>query len=281
MSHSIGRTIRRMGLTTALAGLAFSGLAVASAGAQSKPATAVTLDHFLCYTSVNHSGFTIPKQLVVSNLVDPAPFAPKVGPVALHCNPTEKTVSTATGGTKTTKIAHPLAHLLCWSITAQAKLTKEIVTITNQFGTAVKTVQYPSALCLPSWKSLKGLPNKKPDAPTTLDHFTCYPLGAFKGGSVFKIPSLVKVKDEFDKTFVKVKVGAAQQLCVPTTKVADGVTFKPQGTDDPSLTCFAVSKTPIVKVVWDQNQFGQGEILPSATKYLCLPSSVSNQGPAS
>lgn len=281
MSHTIGRSLRRIGLTAAVAGLGFTGMLATSANAQTGPAATITLDHFLCYTSVNQTGFTIPKRLELSNLIDTTLFSPKVGPVALHCNPTEKTVSTPTGALKTTTIKHPLDHLLCWSMAAQSKLTEDIVTITNQFGTAVKTVQNPSSLCLPSWKSLTGPPNKKPDAPTNLDHFACYPLGAFKGGSVFAIPSLVRVKDEFDRTFVTVRVGAAKLLCVPTVKVANGRTYKPQGTDDPSLTCFAVSLTPIVKAVYDENQFGQGEVFPTATKYLCLPSRVSNQGPAS
>jgi hypothetical protein len=287
MFRSTGLKVHRLVLSAALAGLVVSGLVVASSGAQSGASTRgasttkVTLDHFLCYKAANQTGFTIPKQLLLSNVIDPTFFLPKVGAVALHCNPTEKTVSTVTGAMKTYTIKHPLAHLLCWSITADnTSMTKEIVTITNQFGTAVKTVQFPSQLCLPSWKSLTKLPNKKPPAPTTLDHFACYPLKTFIASSRFTIPSLVKVKDEFDRAFVSVKVGAAELLCVPTVKMANGITYKTQGTNDPSLTCFLVSKTPFPKVVYDQNQFGEGAVYPSATKYLCLPSSVSLQGPA-
>jgi hypothetical protein len=282
MSHLIGLKVRRIALTAAAAGLVLSGLVAASSGAQSGASTSgVTLDHFLCYKALNQTGFTIPKNLLLSNLIDPTPFTPKVGAVALHCNPTEKTVSTAQGTIKTTTVKHPLAHLLCWSITADAtSMIKQIVTITNQFGTAVKTVQFPSQLCLPSWKSLKGPPNKKPTAPTTLDHFTCYPLKTFTGSSRFRIPSLVKVRDEFSRVFVRVAVGAAELLCAPTVKVANGITYKTQGTNDPYLTCFLVSKTPHVKIVYDENQFGQGEVFPTATKFLCLPSTVSLQGPA-
>jgi hypothetical protein len=285
MFRSTGHKVHRLVLSAALSGLVLSGIAVASSAAQSSASTSrarVTLDHFLCYRAANQTGFTIPKRLQLSNFVDPTPFTPKVGAVAFHCNPTAKTVSTVTGALKTTTVKHPLAHLLCWTITADsATMVKEIVTITNQFGTAVKTVQFPSLLCLPSWKSLTGLPNKKPPAPTTLDHFTCYPTRPFTGSSKFVIPSLVKVKDEFTRVFVRVAVGAAELLCVPTVKIANGVTTKTQAANDPSLTCFLVSKTPFLKVVYDQNQFGQGEVFPSTTKFLCLPSSVSLQGPAS
>jgi hypothetical protein len=282
MSRPIGLKVHRLVLSAALAGLVLSGLVAASSGAQSGASTTkVTVDHFLCYKAANQTGFTIPKQLELSNFIDPTLFVPKVGAVAIHCNPTAKTVSTVTGATKTYTIKHPLAHLLCWTISANSTtMTKQIVTITNQFGTAVKTVQFPSLMCLPSWKSLKGLPNKKPVAPTTLDHFACYPLKAFNGSSRFTIPSLVKVRDEFSRSFVRVHVGAAEVLCVPTVKVANGVTYKTQGTNDPSLTCFLVTKTPILKVVYDENQFGQGAVYPTVTKFLCLPSSVSDQGPA-
>jgi len=60
-------------------------------------------------------------------------------------------------------------------------------------------------------------------------------------------------------------------------KVADGVTYNPQATGDPSLTCFRVSKTPFKRIVYDQNQFGQGPVVPRLTSYLCLPSTVAIQ----
>jgi len=278
MLRTMRRSIGRVGFAAAVAGLGFAGLVAASSTPGSAATTKVTLDHFLCYSATGGKGFKVPAKLDLENVLNPTFFPPSVGKIALHCNPTVKVVATATGLTKTYKVTHPRDHLLCWSIAY--KSSPKIVTLTNQFGTAVFTEQSPTALCLPSWKSLKGNPNTKPTTPPGLDHFTCYPITALKGRLTFTIPASVRVKDEFSSRLVHVGVGLAQLLCVPTTKIANGVAYKPQTAPDASLTCFQVTKTPTKNPVYDENQFGQGPIQIVKTKYLCLPTKVSVQGPA-
>jgi hypothetical protein len=39
------------------------------------------------------------------------------------------------------------------------------------------------------------------------------------------------------------------------------------------LLCFTVSQTPVISPIWDQNQFGTGELSISTVSTLCLPSS--------
>ena len=42
---------------------------------------------------------------------------------------------------------------------------------------------------------------------------------------------------------------------------------------DAHLLCFQVSLTPVITPVWDQNQFGTGQLAIGQTRTLCLPSS--------
>ena len=81
----------------------------------------------------------------------------------------------------------------------------------------------------------------------------------------------MKVKDEFSNKSVSVKVGAPQLLCLSTTKIVNGVTYKSTNAQE-HLLCYAVSSTPTVKSVFDKNQFGTGKIRVAKTALLCLPS---------
>ena len=68
-------------------------------------------------------------------------------------------------------------------------------------------------------------------------------------------------------------------LCLPTTKIANGVTYKavnPQA----HLLCYSISRTPTVNPVFDQNQFGGGKVVIHKTALLCLPSTKVVVGPS-
>jgi hypothetical protein len=86
----------------------------------------------------------------------------------------------------------------------------------------------------------------------------------------------VKVLDEFSvPKYTQVRIGIANLLCVPTTKIIPGATFPPQTPTDLSLVCFPINSTPFFRVVFDQNQFGQGPVLPTPkAEQLCLPSTL-------
>jgi len=225
---------------------------------------------------VTTRGFKPPTNIRLSNWLQPAPFAPKFGLPSTHCNPTIKQVPTATGALKTYKVVHPLSHLLCWSISYQFQ--PRLVNLVNQFGHAVMTTTGgPTGLCLPSWKKRSGPPNHRPNAPTNLDHFACYPLGP-AAAQGFSLPPFAKVKDEFSSNFTTVKLSPANLLCIPTTKYNKAKVYAPANPKDLSLVCFPINKTPYWKLFYDQNQFGQGAVIPSLAttgnlpfEELCLP----------
>jgi hypothetical protein len=74
-------------------------------------------------------------------------------------------------------------------------------------------------------------------------------------------------------------MGVANLLCVPTTKIVAGVVSAPQGPNDLSLTCFPTQPTPIWKLVFDQDQFGEARVFPLVdNEEFCVPSTVSVQG---
>jgi hypothetical protein len=278
----MSRLRRYLGRSTMI-GIAAVGLASASvvligttASSASKVvphAKPVPLDHFLCY-GAQAPNFAPPTGVTLKNFLNPTPFAPAFGAVSAHCNPTIKKVTT-TAGTKTYKVLHPYAHLLCWTITYQNK--PQTVHLSNQFGKATMFAGSPTKLCLPSWKSKTGPPKKKPVAPPNLDHFACYPLTrSTAAGYGFKQPGALKVEDEFSAPrFSSVKIGIANLLCVPTTKFYQGAVYSPISSGDKSLVCFPVNKTPYWKTAYDENQFGSAAVFPSAPpEDLCLPSTA-------
>ena len=155
----------------------------------------------------------------------------------------------------------------------QYQYTPVPINMTNQFGKAIMTTSPgPKSLCLPTWKKRSGPPKKTPVQPPRLDHFTCYGLTVIKGQYGFKIPALVKAQDEFNApAFTQLKLGVADTLCVPTTKVYHGKVFQPQGQNDLSLVCFPSSKTPYWKSFYDQNQFGTGKVFPTKPAVASIP----------
>ncbi len=226
------------------------------------------LDHFLCYvaqsTPASGLGFVAPANVQLRNSFSPNGFAPGIGSANLDCNPVQKTVPNGVS-----KITNPNAHLVCFGISAPA--TKKTVIVSNQFGRAKLKISSVTQVCLPSWQSLSGPPNNASTAPPGLGHFTCYSASYVRGTTPFKPPTRVLVKDEFSDRPVRVKIGAPQVLCLPTTKVANAVTY-PAVNPEAHLLCFAVNQTPRKSSVYDENQFGTSKLRVAKTKFLCLPS---------
>jgi len=226
------------------------------------------VDHFLCYSAASTPaavpGFKVPGDVRLINQFSPNGFVPKIGAVDTDCNPVQKTVPTGV-----TPIRNPDAHLLCWNISGTT--IPETVVVSNQFGSATLQTGATSQMCLPSWSNMKVPPANKPSAPPGLSHFACYSVSYAPGGNTFEPPPSVKVKDQFSNKSVSVKVGAPELLCLPTTKIANGVTYKMQNPQT-HLLCYAVSSTPTVNSVFDKNQFGTGRVAIQKTTMLCLPS---------
>ncbi len=236
-------------------------------------ASAKVVDHQLCYTATA-TGFKIPTTGV--RLIDqfaPNGFVPKIGPLVQNCNPVQKTVTLASGGSEVTKITNPNGHLACFKITAPTQPTKTVVVV-NQFGSGTLSVGQPQILCLPTWKSLTGPPKETAVQPPDLSHFTCYSVSYVPGTAPYKIPGAVSLRDEFTPASAPptpVKVGAPKLLCLPTTKIVGKTTY-PMVNATLHLLCFQVTQTPTRTPVFDLNQFGNGTVHITKTNLLCLPS---------
>ncbi len=270
MNKMIGRARRRLAVVAASTGLVLGGIALATSGPAVAGSSAAPLDHFLCYHATE-SGLKAPGGVQLKNILQPALFVPALGAASVHCNPANKSVPLALFTAK-----NPLAHLLCFNASYTYK--PQIVNVANQFGKGkLKVTGGPNSLCLPTWKDNIASPNTTPNQPPGLDHFTCYPVVPYSTSTYgFKAPSSVKVEDEFSApNYVAEKIATANSLCVPTTKIVNGVPYAPQATDDLSLLCFPGASTPVWKVVFDQNQFGAAKVYPVNTREeLCLPSTV-------
>jgi hypothetical protein len=289
MSLSLRSTVVRAGLAAAVAALAASGTlaGVAAASASPKahtvaahtvaahtvaahtvagqPAAAAPIDHQLCYTA-KATGFKIPAGVQLENQFSTTPFAVKIGPVALHCNPVAKTLPSG----QTFPINFPNDHLLCWQIAESTQPTPNVAA-TNQFGTATLILGQPNLLCLPSWKSLTGPPVETTAAPPGLGHFACYPVKDVSGG--YKPPA-VMLQDEFAPAPVNAQVTPIPtELCVPTEKIVNGKVYpiiKPAW----NLLCYPVTPTPIISPVYDKNQFGNRPVTIEQTSVLCPPTTI-------
>ncbi len=267
----------KMALAVVLVALSIGGT-VFALGGTSGATTYPPVDHQLCYTAAT-TGFKLPPAGSV-RLIDqfaPNGFVPKISPLALNCNPVQKTVTLATGAKKTTTITNPNAHLACFPITASTQ-PLHVVRVTNQFGTGTLNVGQPKFLCLPTWKSLTAPPKEPTNQPPGLNHFTCYSVTYVPGTAPYKVPGAVSLKDEFVPATappVGVKVGAPQLLCLPTEKIITtpvGTKTYPMINPVKHLLCFVVSTTPIRNPVFDLNQFGNATVTIRTSKYLCLPS---------
>jgi hypothetical protein len=244
--------------------VAVSGVAAGAAAASaSRPAAPPPVDHQLCYKA-SATGFHIPLGVVLKNQFSPGGFMPAITSMVLHCNPVQKTLPNGT----VFPVTNPDAHLACFTITAPTQPTPTVI-VTNQFGSATLVPSQPNLLCLPSWKSLTGPPNKTPNQPPGLNHFTCYPVHVVSGSYH---PPVVKLLDEFAASPVSATVNPIPtRLCLPTEKIVGGADY-PIINPTTHLLCFPVSPTPIRPQVWDQNQFGTGVVTITQTNSLCLPS---------
>ena len=133
------------------------------------------------------------------------------------------------------------------------------------------TVQAPTSLCVPSWKSLTGPVKTTVVEPPSLDHFVCYPLTTVVGAYGFHVPAVVKVEDEFS-TPSHDREGRDRQLPVRADVEVRGLDrLRAQSASDKSLMCFPVFTTPIKKTTWTKNQFGTGHRLPDPEGRGALP----------
>lgn len=257
---------RRVWLSVAAAVVVAGGalFGVQVAGARTPASQPTGLDHFTCYKATA-TGFKAPPGVRLVNQFAPNGFVPVIGKIAFHCNPTQKTIPGAVF-----PINNPNAHLACFKITATQAAEK--VQVQNQFGTAILTTSSPTLLCLPSWKSLTGPPNQTPNQPPGLDHFTCYPVKYFPGSKRFRPPAGITLQDQFTTQPIAVTVGLPKLLCLPTEKILPTGQTYPITNPNAHLLCFAVSQTPIITHIFDQNQFGQGPLTVRQTSTLCLPS---------
>jgi hypothetical protein len=263
----------KAGLAAAVAVLAAGGtvvgVAAASASASPHAAASTTIDHQLCYTASPQGPFKIPPSVKLQNQFSTTAFRVKIGSAVIHCNPVAKTLPTG----QVFPITNPRAHLLCWTITESTQPTP-VVTVTNQFGSAVLQPSQPNLLCLPTWKSLTAPPNQAVNHPPGLSHFTCYPVKELSGG--YKPPA-VMLQDEFASAPVSAQVSPVPaELCLPTTKIVGTRVYKIVNSTW-HLLCFPVSPTPIISPVFDQNQFvprppGGVPITIGQTTWLCPPS---------
>jgi hypothetical protein len=255
-----------------LMALGAGGIAVgtATAGTAATPhkariAQPPPVDHQLCY---NASGqFAIPGGIRLINQFSPNGFIPSISPVlAVHCNPVVKILPSG----QVFPITNPNAHLGCFPLAVTSPQPTPVVVVTNQFGSATLVPGQPNFLCVPSWKSLTGPPNQTPPTPPGLNHFTCYPVTVRSGAY---IPPPVMLMDEFTHVPVSAQVSPVpQELCLPTEKILPTGAVFPIINPTLHLLCFPVSPTPIVPMVWDQNQFGTSPVSIRSTKWLCPPS---------
>jgi hypothetical protein len=142
--------------------------------------------------------------------------------------------------------------------------------IVNQFGTTFVDVVRPTALLVPSGKSLVGPPAS---ASAFLDHFTCYKVRRSRGTAKFQRVPGVKVEDQFfpPPTGALVDVIKPTMLCAPTNKNGEN----PGAEDHPDhLLCYKVRGGGGLKFldVFINNQFGQQTYQLKQRRQFCVPS---------
>ena len=252
-------------LAAVIAGASAMATAKAAAGGTPPP-----VDHQLCYAAAGL--FKVPTAGVkLFDQFNPNGFVPKINPHAAGiCNPVVKTLPTK----RVFRVTNPRAHLVCFPLTAENAQLAPRVVVANQFGQATLQPGKPNGLCVPSWKSLTGPPNRKPNTPPNLNHFTCYPVTVVSGA--YKPPTGLMLRDEFASANVKVTVNPVPKaLCLPAKKTittSAGTRIYPMVNPAVHLLCYAVTKTPIRNPVYAENQFGSVTMKVASTRWLCLPS---------
>jgi hypothetical protein len=279
----------------ALSGVAVVGTSTASGSAPHPPT--FTLDHFLCYnakvvqsTQLTHKSFPLqPGAAQLVTTVNPPPgFFAGVVSLNMHCNPAEKQLLNASGGIVADfPRTHPEAHLDCWTIRPNQGAQINPVQATNQFGKGQLKLSSPNDLCLPSFKSVNNPANlpgggNGNSQPPDLNHYTCYPAALVAGSGRFKVPAAaMRVIDQFFPNGNIEKVGAPKLLCDETQKLLQPGQAPPPLIDTTpfnSLLCFVPSpvlSVPAPLTVFAENQFGSGALVPSTSKYFCVPTTIS------
>ena len=266
MTQSLRASAIKLATATTVVLLAAGGAAASIAAAAPHGAAshraAPPVSHQLCYRTTV-SGTVIPPNVTLINQFSPSGFRPTITAGQVLCNPVTKKV---VGGEKF-PATNLRAHLVCYKITEPTQPTPT-VDVTNQFGSARLVPSQPNLLCLPSWKSLVGVPQTTKPQPPGLSHFTCYPVRVASGAYH---PPAILLKDEFTSQPVSATVNPVPaELCLPTTKIV-GTHHFPMINSVTHLLCFPVTPTPI-KNAWYKNQFGRGNLGIQQTNWLCLPS---------
>ncbi len=98
-------------------------------------------------------------------------------------------------------------HFRCYKV-RKSDFTPRDVTLVDQFGSTTQEVQKPDTFCNPVDKNREGINDSEA-------HLTCYKLRRVKGS---KVRLGVTTQDQFGELDLRVKVGRAETLCVPSTK---------------------------------------------------------------
>jgi hypothetical protein len=240
-----------------------------------------TLDHFTCYISTAAKSaagtqtFGQPSAVELFNQFSPQGLWSAVGNVAFHCNPVVKTANGVV-----TPITNPNAHLLCFTtpkVPAAAVVTAPTykVSVSNQFGSAELDTGQPVLLCLPTWKSMTGPPNQVQVQPPGLSHFLCYTATVDPNSPTTFTPPPITLQDQFMPKPVKATVLTPNLLCLPTSKDLSPLAGPTSTTNfnGPHLVCFTLKVGAVrARTVFDQNQFGTGEVATKKLTELCVPS---------
>jgi hypothetical protein len=278
-------------------------VAFPDAGATNVPGLG-PLDHYLCYPAAATPGAAAPgfpqktKAVWLQNQF--ASLLGAVKTVVQHCNPVQKTTPDGT----VTPIHRPDAHLLCLNFDGNTHSVPPVVNVTNQFSPSTPAggpLPVPLAVgalrkvCLPSFKGLTAadLPPGPDAAPPAFDHYSCYAVKYVipaTGGkpTVFTPPNAaggVTLQDQFTAgTAVKAIVGAPTALCLPTIKIVNPDPAAPPPTianlvdAQDHLVCFTIRVTQPAggfvppSSVFDENQFGTGQVSLRNPNQLCVPS---------
>ncbi len=100
-------------------------------------------------------------------------------------------------------------HFRCYKV-RRSGFKRRVVTLEDQFLATTQKVQRPNTFCNPVDKNGEGI--KDPAA-----HLICCKLRRVKEGSQ-RLD--VTTEDQFGELDLRVKVGRAETLCVPSTKMA-------------------------------------------------------------
>lgn len=216
-------------------------------GAPTAQAATLPLAHFACYGA--RFGAFRPREVKLVNQFGETTAL--VGTPGRLCAPALKNGE---------PLRDRLSHLVCYGLSGTiGPRPSGIVSVRNQFGTLRMTVviDRPESLCLPSSKSLRGVPGA---VPTKLDHFVCYRIdpGRFQSRDA-------TVEDQFGKS--RDSVAFPRALCVPTSKNG-GRIVQPRL----HLLCYDLKSRILGRRAVIRNQFGLLKTLPGMRDRLCVPS---------